>query len=1404
MPKKTYTIDKFEGGLNNYFDQRDIPENSAFSIENVNIFIPGKIFPLSPPLTYNYLTGYKFGEILFSSDSSTGIYKFSSDFTIDDRRNALGIVNNNSSITGSVILQFDLMHSFGIGDTVKINGLKDEDGALGTKSGRDNYYVVSKVIDHRTILIINEDVENVEATALLANGAEGTANDITTFAINDADNVTATDTLISIDTIEDSADANFDSITNAWLGKIIELPVAGTAASSGGTNYARVDAIDSTNSNLTVTRAIAGGSAQASNNNAVGHIFSSERVSRMTVQKIARYKKSQESFIAISNDNYVSVLTPESLHRNVVNLGTKTSQNNHSFYSYEGGLRVCESNFEVPESFDNVNTNKIYRYFKPEAYWWSKSVGTQIPPATDFRDNITGSTHWTKTTPAVGASTITSTGATFSVSSTTATVGNIISPTNSGDHMTVTDRNKYTIIFNLALNSSNIKYGKERMPSLYIQNTHGSNAKQPNESTRGDIVSDIYECYEGLNVHVIEVFDIDVNADVFPTFYHYGKIDYTITNFTVLDGIWGTPKGWQSLDQEITTPVAANFDVTENATTTATPDTADEIYIAIDESSNAGTWMFNSETKHITLGMSWLYDDIEYPQEGRIFNGDAGGDISGGGTPNDGKALAGQVRIYKNWSNPRIVGARVYIVAFSNSTSQGDMLSDPLLLFTIRRDGVEYHDGTHKGWEANSSEVFVKVDFDIKDFPILTFSSMGNYDPYTSSITHRWKASAKIGAQMFIGNVRTKDDNNNWTTHGDRLLYSVPGMADVFPNENRLDIAYNDGSEIVALESFNDRLLQFKQNALYILYIPPEIGGQGLQLESVHEGISINTINHVTKMANGIAWINSKGCYIYNGQGILDIVEGYINRAYWANIITDSHKIGYCSIDNSLMIMDHPSLVYSLTTKSWTRMPSLKIPSSNLLDIYHRGLFFVSNPENTIEVGGDLYTTTTPVLGRKASGTYSWSGTTGTFKKGMYFNNSSDASKRMAAYVDIASTDSLELQSQKMITAINSYSGGTNTDTEGAHDITFTASRNLNTPQTNTQIDQDLEESYNSDNNSIASVTIVADQFGIYPNSASTAGDPAGSESIFFGNGVDDDGSDDDFIDNPSSGSTASLSSAKIGAMSGGVNPVAGVHKFNIDRRDNTSSGTIYRLTLYVMNHDGSIPASNGIVLNYTTSVGDTSSNVATGLKDLINESEISHTMVATTSSGTLILTMQLEDSQDPISSNIYTSGYYRLSEDNFLTKLDVLNAAGANYRLHAFKPITPMASDDLFHSDFTYFTKDITFEDAYIKKTIYKIYITYRSSGSSGVTIFGRTNKTTSDKTFKEGTNYAQPTNLNGKVLSDTSNAWATAILEPSTASEFKGIYSLALRFGAIGDVPSKFYIGTISIVYRMHRGAR
>ena len=114
--------------------------------------------------------------------------------------------------------------------------------------------------------------------------------------------------------------------------------------------------------------------------------------------------------------------------------------------------------------------------------------------------------------------------------------------------------------------------------------------------------------------------------------------------------------------------------------------------------------------------------------------------------------------------------------------------------------------------------------------------------------------------------------------------------------------------------------------------------------------------------------------------------------------------------------------------------------------------------------------------------------------------------------------------------------------------------------------------------------------------------------------------------------------------------------------------------------------------------------------------------------------------------------------------------------------------------------TKDIDFGAPGVRKKIYKVYITYKTSdGGGGVASniqvrYGVNGDITPTEAFKDGDNFSS------EYLTDA-HYWQIAELKPNDSGMANNIYSFRLSFGNNNgvDVPVGFEINDITIVYRI-----
>ena len=111
--------------------------------------------------------------------------------------------------------------------------------------------------------------------------------------------------------------------------------------------------------------------------------------------------------------------------------------------------------------------------------------------------------------------------------------------------------------------------------------------------------------------------------------------------------------------------------------------------------------------------------------------------------------------------------------------------------------------------------------------------------------------------------------------------------------------------------------------------------------------------------------------------------------------------------------------------------------------------------------------------------------------------------------------------------------------------------------------------------------------------------------------------------------------------------------------------------------------------------------------------------------------------------------------------------------------------------------TKDYDFGQPGVRKKIYKVYITYKTTNGEAANQDVKFAINGDIDTFTEFST-SKSTNYSASGLADSGGEWKTAILKPS--SSINNIYSFALQISG-GVLTNGFAINDISIVYRMKR---
>ena len=191
----------------------------------------------------------------------------------------------------------------------------------------------------------------------------------------------------------------------------------------------------------------------------------------------------------------------------------------------------------------------------------------------------------------------------------------------------------------------------------------------------------------------------------------------------------------------------------------------------------------------------------------------------------------------------------------------------------------------------------------------------------------QFKTSVLHNRRIYIGNVKVTYTDGTVETLGDTMFKSSLGNFDRFTKKGRIDVAVGDGENIIKLETYADRILQFKDKTLHII----NASGKAEFLEDSFKYKGVDNSQAVARTDFGIAWVNSFGCYIYDGREIHDLLEDgikrKINKSTWSDFISTTSMVGYSPSKRQIIIVDSylgsasdgDIYLYDIPTRSWVQ-----------------------------------------------------------------------------------------------------------------------------------------------------------------------------------------------------------------------------------------------------------------------------------------------------------------------------------------------------------------------------------------------------------------------------------------------------------------------------------------------------
>jgi len=338
---------------------------------------------------------------------------------------------------------------------------------------------------------------------------------------------------------------------------------------------------------------------------------------------------------------------------------------------------------------------------------------------------------------------------------------------------------------------------------------------------------------------------------------------------------------------------------------------------------------------------------------------------------------------YSTSWNPRITGSVFYMKRKRDKQWYPQVVMD-----FIKGEGTSVFSNKTRPvtYSSISSEAHYIFQFLGKDFLepqlAITYESRTGISHEEKSISSLWKTSCVANRRAYIGNLKTFYEDGTTKLMPDTMVRSLPNKFDIFPISEKVDVTINDGEQIICLEEFNDRILQFKERTLYIINASQD-------MEFLEDKLEYRGVTHpssVFKTEYGVVWANKNGCYFYDGRRVNDLLEKdgrpLINQTTWENFLGTYPLVGYSPKKRQIIVVDDISngnngtgsasdgtcYIYDMITTSWVKGAS--------------GTFSATDKTNfVIDWDGDLLHAASDQTDSDTLGTvqlYKWSDTAAT------------------------------------------------------------------------------------------------------------------------------------------------------------------------------------------------------------------------------------------------------------------------------------------------------------------------------------------------------------------------------------------------------------------------------------------
>jgi|TARA_Y100000310_G_scaffold267186_1_gene279063 hypothetical protein len=154
----------------------------------------------------------------------------------------------------------------------------------------------------------------------------------------------------------------------------------------------------------------------------------------------------------------------------------------------------------------------------------------------------------------------------------------------------------------------------------------------------------------------------------------------------------------------------------------------------------------------------------------------------------------------------------------------------------------------------------------------------------------RYKTAVVTNRRAYVGNIMYKDPASPAAgdiRKGDAILKSDVDKFGRFTAAGIVEASVGEGDEIIKLNEYADRILQFKKDSMELINVSQEVEF----LEETYRFKGIANPAASCRTDYGIAWVNRHGVYLYDGNAVGNLFEKdgvrMIGEDTWEDFLTE-------------------------------------------------------------------------------------------------------------------------------------------------------------------------------------------------------------------------------------------------------------------------------------------------------------------------------------------------------------------------------------------------------------------------------------------------------------------------------------------------------------------------------------